>query len=75
MLRRVRDEVLDDLPDRIDNNFFVGMTDPQWKAYEEFRMTVAKLVSLARRRPRLRCQRLAGRTVYARLLPPTLGPR
>jgi superfamily II DNA or RNA helicase len=51
VLRRVRDEVLDDLPDRIDNNFFVGMTDPQWKAYEEFRMTVAKLVSLARRRP------------------------
>lgn len=50
-LRRVRDEVLKDLPDRIDNNFFVGMTDPQWKAYEEFRSTVARLISTARRRP------------------------
>jgi superfamily II DNA or RNA helicase len=51
VLRRVRDEVLDDLPDRIDNNFFVPMTDPQWKAYEEFRATVAKLIATARRRP------------------------
>lgn len=51
VLRRVRDEVLKDLPDRIDNNFFVGMTDPQWKAYEEFRNTVARLIATARRRP------------------------
>jgi superfamily II DNA or RNA helicase len=51
VLRRVRDEVLEDLPDRIDNNFFVPMTDPQWKAYDEFRSTVAKLIATARRRP------------------------
>jgi hypothetical protein len=51
VLRRVRDEVLEDLPDRIDNNFFVSMTDPQWKAYEEFRSTVARLIATARRRP------------------------
>ncbi len=51
VLRRVRDEVLEDLPDRIDNNFFVPMTDPQWKAYEEFRSTVARLIATARRRP------------------------
>lgn len=50
-LRRVRDEVLHDLPDRIDNNFFVPMTDPQWKAYEEYRNIVAKLIATARRRP------------------------
>jgi hypothetical protein len=35
----------------VDSNFFVEMTDPQWKAYEEFRATVAKLVATARRRP------------------------
>ncbi len=51
VLRRVRDEVLKDLPERIDSNFFVDMTDPQWKAYEEFRATVARLVATARRRP------------------------
>jgi superfamily II DNA or RNA helicase len=51
VLRRVRDEVLKDLPDRIDNNFFVPMTNPQWKAYEEFRTTVAQLIAKARRRP------------------------
>lgn len=51
VLRRVRNEVLHDLPDRIDNNFFVPMTDPQWKAYEEFRTTVAQLIAKAQRRP------------------------
>jgi superfamily II DNA or RNA helicase len=51
VLRRVRDEVLKDLPERIDSNFFVDMTKPQWKAYEEFRSTVARLISQARRRP------------------------
>jgi superfamily II DNA or RNA helicase len=51
VLRRVRDEVLDDLPGRIDNNFFVPMTDRQWKAYDEFRSTVAKLIATAKRRP------------------------
>lgn len=51
VLRRTRDEVLRDLPDRIDNNFFVEMTDPQWKAYEQFRETVAQLAAKAQRRP------------------------
>jgi superfamily II DNA or RNA helicase len=51
ILRRTRDEVLKDLPERIDNNFFVEMTDPQWRAYNEFRDQVAKLLSVARRRP------------------------
>jgi hypothetical protein len=51
VLRRVRQEVLEDLPERIDSNFFVDMTGPQWKAYEEFRSTVARLISQARRRP------------------------
>ena len=51
VLRRTRDEVLKDLPERIDNNFFVEMTDPQWQAYNGFKETVAKLIAQARRRP------------------------
>jgi SNF2 family DNA or RNA helicase len=51
VIRRTRDEVLRDLPDRVDNNFFVAMTDPQWNAYNEFKESVAKLVAIAKRRP------------------------
>jgi superfamily II DNA or RNA helicase len=50
-MRRTRDEVLKDLPERIDNNFFVEMTGPQWAAYDGFRENVAQLVSIAKRRP------------------------
>jgi hypothetical protein len=49
--RRTREEVLDDLPARTDNNYFVEMTDAQWRAYEEFQMTAARLLSIAQRRP------------------------
>lgn len=51
VLRRTRDEVLHDLPERIDSNFFVEMTDRQWNAYEGFQQTVARLIATARRRP------------------------
>jgi len=51
VLRRVREEVLLDLPERIDSNFFVEMTDPQWRAYEEYEHRVARLMAQARRRP------------------------
>ncbi len=51
VLRRTRDEVLKDLPARTDNNYFVEMTDPQWKAYDEFKETLAKLISKAHRQP------------------------
>ena len=51
LMRRVRDEVLLDLPERIDNNFFVEMTDPQWDAYREYEAKVARLMALAKRRP------------------------
>jgi superfamily II DNA or RNA helicase len=50
-LRRTRKEVLQDLPERVDNNFFVEMTTAQWKAYDEFKETVARLGAIARRRP------------------------
>jgi SNF2 family DNA or RNA helicase len=48
VLRRTRDEVLRDLPDRVDNNFFVEMTDPQWQAYDQFATVLA---AKAQRRP------------------------
>ena len=51
ILRRTRDEVLKDLPPRVDNNYFVEMTDPQWVAYNEFREQLAKLISISHRRP------------------------
>ena len=51
VMRRTRDEVLLDLPDRVDNNFFVEMTDPQWDAYDEYEDRVAKLMAQAQRRP------------------------
>jgi superfamily II DNA or RNA helicase len=51
VLRRVRGEVLLDLPERIDSNFFVEMTDPQWAAYHEYEHRVAQLMARARRRP------------------------
>ena len=43
--------MLKDLPERIDNNFFVEMTDPQWQAYDEYKEIVARLASIAKRRP------------------------
>lgn len=51
VLRRTRAEVLTDLPARTDNNFFVEMTDPQWRAYNEFKESLAKLISKAQRMP------------------------
>ncbi len=51
VMRRLRDEVLLDLPERIDSNFFVEMTDPQWTAYHEYEHKVARLMSIAKRRP------------------------
>jgi superfamily II DNA or RNA helicase len=50
-LRRTREEVLQDLPSRVDNNFFVEMTPAQMQAYQEYKETVARLAAKARRRP------------------------
>ena len=51
MLRRRKDEVEDQLPGRTVNNYFVGMEDEQGLRYDEFKIKVARLVALARRRP------------------------
>jgi superfamily II DNA or RNA helicase len=50
-LRRTREEVLQDLPSRVDNNFFVEMTPAQIEAYKEYKETVARLATKARKRP------------------------
>jgi superfamily II DNA or RNA helicase len=50
VLRRTRDEVLTDLPDRTDNNYFVEMTREQWNAYGEYQSLLAKLISISKRR-------------------------
>jgi superfamily II DNA or RNA helicase len=51
VLRRTRAEVLNDLPVRTDNNFFVEMTDPQWQAYNEYKESLARLIAKAQRMP------------------------
>ena len=43
-LRRTKSEVLDELPERIEKNFFVRMTSQQWDAHQENRETVARIV-------------------------------
>jgi superfamily II DNA or RNA helicase len=49
MLRRRKQEVLSQLPERSDKNFFVPMTDEQRAHHEENRDVVAKLVAKWRR--------------------------
>lgn len=50
VLRRTRREVLDSLPDRTDNHYFVEMTAEQTRVYDEFQSTVARLLATAKRR-------------------------
>ena len=49
MIRRKKDEVLKQLPERIDKYFFVKMTKEQWVIHDENGDIVAKLVSKWRR--------------------------
>ncbi|MFQ5485210.1 MAG: DEAD/DEAH box helicase [Desulfobacterales bacterium] len=49
LIRRRKDEVLMQLPDRIDKNFFVPMTKEQMVPHEENREIVAKIVAKWRR--------------------------
>ncbi len=43
-LRRTKADVLDELPERIEKNFFVQMTSPQWDAHQDNREIVARIV-------------------------------
>lgn len=49
LIRRKKDEVLKQLPGRIDKNFFVSMTKEQWEIHDENYSIVAKLVAKWRR--------------------------
>jgi superfamily II DNA or RNA helicase len=49
MIRRKKAEVLKQLPERVDKNFFVPMTPEQWTIHEENREIVARLVAKWRR--------------------------
>jgi superfamily II DNA or RNA helicase len=49
LLRRHKDEVLDQLPERIDNNVFVPMTDAQRDCHDENKEIVARIVQKWRR--------------------------
>ena len=51
MLRRRKDEIAEDLPERTDKNYFVEMTPEQGVRYSEDEAIVARLCALAARRP------------------------
>ncbi|MDA2923628.1 DEAD/DEAH box helicase [Acidobacteria bacterium AH-259-L09] len=51
MLRRRKDEVEDQLPGRILNNYFVTMESEQQVRYDEYSTRVARLLAITRRRP------------------------
>ncbi|MCP4692373.1 MAG: DEAD/DEAH box helicase, partial [Desulfobacterales bacterium] len=49
--RRVREDVLLDLPKRVDNNFYIEMSDPQWDAYRVYEEEMFRLMAGSRRAP------------------------
>jgi SNF2 family DNA or RNA helicase len=49
LIRRTKDKVLQELPERLEKRFFVPMTEPQMNYHEENRETVARLVQKWRR--------------------------
>jgi hypothetical protein len=51
MLRRRKDDVEEQLPERVDNTYFVEMTPEQRTRYEEHETIVARLCHLAKQRP------------------------
>ncbi|MDX8411214.1 MAG: SNF2-related protein [Mariprofundaceae bacterium] len=51
MLRRLKDEVEGELPDRTVNNYFIRMEGEQRSRYDEYQVKVARLAQAAKRRP------------------------
>ncbi|OQA32730.1 MAG: ATP-dependent helicase HepA [Betaproteobacteria bacterium ADurb.Bin341] len=51
MLRRRKDDVEEQLPERVDNTYFVEMTPEQTVRYKEYEETVARLCHVAKQRP------------------------
>ena len=51
MMRRRKDEIAEQLPERVDNNYFVELTQEQRDRYGEYEYQVAMLMSIAKHRP------------------------
>jgi superfamily II DNA or RNA helicase len=51
MLRRRKADVETELPDRTDRTFFVPMSEEQWNRYRDHEAQVARILSIAKRRP------------------------
>jgi hypothetical protein len=51
MLRRRKEDVEEELPERVDNNFFVDMSPEQRGPYSDYEDWVAQLASKAKQRP------------------------
>ena len=49
LIRRTKKEIEEQLPKRIDKNYFVDVTKEQWEIHEDYAFTVAKLVTKWRR--------------------------
>lgn len=49
LVRRTKNEVLKELPERLEKNYFVPMTDEQMKHHEENQETVTRIVAKWRR--------------------------
>ncbi|MCP4137597.1 MAG: DEAD/DEAH box helicase [bacterium] len=49
LLRRTKNEIKDQLPDRLDKTYFLEMTPEQWDMHDNFYTTVSRLVHLWRR--------------------------
>lgn len=45
LIRRTKQEVLKQLPERLEKNFFVPMTEEQWSYHDENRETAARIVA------------------------------
>jgi superfamily II DNA or RNA helicase len=50
LIRRTKDEVLKELPERVDQHLFVPMTDEQWKHHNENEKMVGEIVAKWKRR-------------------------
>ena len=53
MLRRRKSDIAEQLPERVDNNYFVEMSKEQRTRYTEYETIVARLYQIAKKRPLL----------------------
>ncbi len=51
LLRRRKDQIESQLPERVDNNYFVPMSAAQLELYGEYESRVARLLAVAKKRP------------------------